>query len=152
MCEKFTKKEMVTGELIKFTQCLGNKPLTNDQKAFLWCRWENWSLPQKASTLPRARQNARLHGKSTNCFKPFMECPSQSWNHDGKSILTLPSVSYPHPSLLLIPQIQRGTMGSFVCTCLMFVLPLWDQRLISIKYFPLDFNFCPQVFRQIIYN
>lgn len=31
-------------KLIKLTQCLGNKALTNDQKKFLQCTWENWFL------------------------------------------------------------------------------------------------------------
>lgn len=71
MCEECIKEGMVVVKLIKFTQCLGNKALTNDQENFLQCRWGNWFLIQNSThpgSDPGKMSAAPTHNKSTYCF------------------------------------------------------------------------------------
>lgn len=97
MCEKFTKKEMVTGELIKFTQCLGNKPLTNDQKAFLLVQMGKLISPQESIHFAWSQAECQASWKVNKLLQTFYGMPIarlEPWRkiypHIAVSVLSSP--------------------------------------------------------------
>lgn len=109
MCEEFIKEGIVVRKLIKFTQCLGNKALTNDQKKVPTVKMRypvsclEWHLPWL-----RSRQNVSCSNlwKVDILLPTFTKCLSQNWRHRGDGDVC---VIWPLDLINLVPLSQPAS-------------------------------------------